>query len=75
MPTMTGNNPNLEFVNMNANIRFGENLLICSQDIKRKHYCLRQSRAITVTNRPKMTGNNLIQIGIASPYECIYKMW
>ena len=31
------NNPNLEdFVNMNAYIKFGEDLSICSQDIKQK---------------------------------------
>ena len=29
-------NPNLEFVNMNAYIKFVEILPICSQDIKRK---------------------------------------
>ena len=33
---MTGNNPNLDLVNMNAYIKFGEILLISSQDIERK---------------------------------------
>ena len=33
---MAGNNPNLDLVNMNAYIKFGEILLICSQDIERK---------------------------------------
>ena len=33
---MTGNNPNLDIVNMNAYITFVENLLVCSQDIQRK---------------------------------------
>ena len=33
---MTGNNPNLDLVNMNAYIKFGEILLICSQDIELK---------------------------------------
>ena len=33
---MTGNNQNLDLVNMNAYIKFGEILLICSQDIERK---------------------------------------
>ena len=33
---MTGNNPNLDLVNMNAYIKFGEILLIISQDIERK---------------------------------------
>ena len=30
------NNPNLDLVNMNAPIKFGENLSICSQDIEGK---------------------------------------
>ena len=30
------NKPNLDLVNMNAYIKFGEILSICSQDIKRK---------------------------------------
>ena len=33
---MTGNNPKLDHVNMNAYIKFGEILSICSQDIERK---------------------------------------
>ena len=33
---MTGINPELDLVNMNANIKFGEILSICSQDIDRK---------------------------------------
>ena len=33
---MTCNKPNLDLVNMNAYIKFGENLSICSQDIERK---------------------------------------
>ena len=33
---MLGNNPNLDLVNMNAYIKIGEILSICSQDIKRK---------------------------------------
>ena len=32
----TGNNSNLDLVNMNAYIKFGEFLSICSQDIERK---------------------------------------
>ena len=32
---MTGNNPNLDLVNMNAYKKFGEILSICSQDIER----------------------------------------
>ena len=30
------NNPNVEVVNMNAYIKFGEILSVCSQDIERK---------------------------------------
>ena len=33
---MTGNNPNLDLVNMKACIKFGETLSICSQDFVRK---------------------------------------
>ena len=32
----TSNNPKLDLVNINAYIKFGENLSICSQDIVRK---------------------------------------
>ena len=33
---MTGNNPKLDLANMNACIKFGEILSICSKDIERK---------------------------------------
>ena len=33
---MTGNNPNLDLLNMNAYIKLGEILTTCSQDIERK---------------------------------------
>ena len=33
---MTGNKPNIDLVNMNAYIKFGEILSICSQDVQRK---------------------------------------
>ena len=33
---MTGNNPNLDLVNINAYIQFGEILCIFSQDIEQK---------------------------------------
>ena len=33
---MTGNNPNLDLVNMNAYIKFGEILSICSQEFEWK---------------------------------------
>ena len=33
---MTGNNPKLDFVNINAYTKFGRNLAICPEDIERK---------------------------------------
>ena len=33
---MTGNNPNIDLVNINAHTKFGEILSFCSQDIERK---------------------------------------
>ena len=33
---MTGNNPKLDFVNINEHTKFGQNLSICSQDIEQK---------------------------------------
>ena len=33
---MTGNNTNLDIVNIHANIKFGEILSICSQDIEQE---------------------------------------
>ena len=33
---MTGNNPNLDLVNINAHIKFDQILYICSQDIELK---------------------------------------
>ena len=42
------NNPKLDLVNMNANIKFSENLSICSQDIERKTKFQRKSTAITL---------------------------
>ena len=33
---MTFNDPKLDLVNVNAYIKFGENLLICSRDIEQK---------------------------------------
>ena len=36
MRKMTSINPKLDLVNMNAYIKFGENMSICSQDIEQK---------------------------------------
>ena len=33
---VTGYNPNLDLVNINAQTKFGENLSICSKDTERK---------------------------------------
>ena len=51
---MTCNNPRLDLVNMNAHIKFGEILSICSIDIERKrNFGVNQG-----TNVRKMTCNN-----------------
>ena len=40
---MTGNNPKLDHVNMNAYIKFGEIMSVCSYYIERKqHSCVNQ---------------------------------
>ena len=33
---MTGNNPNLDLVDINAHTKFGQIISICSQDIERE---------------------------------------
>ena len=57
---MTGNNPNLDLVNMNAYIKFGEIMPICIQDIERKRNSDLKAKTIKkyVTNESKLTGNN-----------------
>ena len=53
---MMCNNPKLDLVNMNAYIKFGENMSSSSQDIERKQ---RKSRAITLVQIcEKMTCND-----------------
>ena len=42
------NNPNVDLVNMNAYIKFGEILSFCSQDIEQKRNFGIASRAITL---------------------------
>ena len=40
---MSCDNPNVDLVNMNAYIKFGELMTICSQDIERKRiFCANQ---------------------------------
>ena len=57
---MTGNNPNLELVNINAYIKFGEILSVCSQNIKPKRNSDIYQGRNSVTNMPKMMHNNLM---------------
>ena len=56
---MIGHNPSLYLVNLHDYIKFGEILLICSQDImqKKKNMTLIKGGNF-VTNKQKMTGNN-----------------
>ena len=53
---MTGNNPNLDLVNINTNIKFGQILSICSKNIDLTSIKGHNS----VIKKPKMTGNNPI---------------
>ena len=59
---MMCNNPNLDLVNMNAYIKFGENMSSCSQDIE----CNKISAYIKGHN----SGTNLQ--ARSCQYECIY---
>ena len=45
---MTTNNPNVDLVNMNAYLKLGKILSICSQDIERIFFFFHKSRAITL---------------------------
>ena len=45
---MTGNNPKLDLVNVDAHKKIGKILSICSQDIDRKQNS-HQSRAVTLS--------------------------
>ena len=54
---MPGNNPNLNLLNMNAYIKFGEILLNCSKDIEQKGNS-EMKGPTSVTNLQKMAGNN-----------------
>ena len=70
---MMCNNPNVDLVNMNAYIKFGEILSICSQDIELK-------RNYGVNQGPKLwykCAKNDVQQSqrISCQYESIYKIW
>ena len=53
-----GNNSHLDLVNMNAYIKFGEFLSICSQNIERKQNFGVIKGHNSITNLRKMTCNN-----------------
>ena len=55
---MMCNNSNVDLVNMNANIKFGEIMSICSQDIGRKQILAYFKGHNTGTNVRKMICNN-----------------
>ena len=65
------NNPNLDIVNINAYLKFGEILSICSQDIEQKQNSDISQGPVkghnSVTNLQKMTDNN------PNPELCQYK--
>ena len=69
---MTGNNPNLDLVNMNACIKFGEILLLCSQDIGLNKILMSIKGHNSVTKLRKMACNNpniaLVNINIYTKY-------
>ena len=56
---ITGNNSNIDLVNINAYTKFGKFLTICSKDIEQKQKKLTSIKGHTsVTNLRKMTGND-----------------
>ena len=50
-------NPKLDLANINAYTKFGEILLICSQEIEQKRNSEHKSRVISGTNVQKMMCN------------------
>ena len=56
---MMCNNPNLDLININAYIKFGENLSICSQNIEQKQILAQIKGHNSNTSVQKMTCNNL----------------
>ena len=55
---MASNNPNLDLVNINYHLKFGEILSICSQDIEWKRYSDINQGHNSDTNEQKITANN-----------------
>ena len=55
---MTCNNPKLDVVNLNAYIKFGENMSICSQNIEWKRSFGVNQGTLLFTNFAKMTCHN-----------------
>ena len=62
---MISNNPNVDLVNMNACIKFGENQSICSRDIERKRNLAQIKGHYSGRNSRKMTCNNT-KLGLAN---------
>ena len=58
VPKMMFDNPNIDLVNMNAYIKFGESLPICSQDMEQKQKFWQIKGHNTGTNVRKMMCNN-----------------
>ena len=56
---MTANNPNLDLIEINAYIKFGEYLSLCSQDFERKRKSGPNENHNSVTSLQKITDNNL----------------
>ena len=55
---MTGNNPKLDIININANTNFGQILSISSQDIEQKQNLTSIKSHNSVTNLRKTTGKD-----------------
>ena len=55
---MTGNNPNIDLVNITAHTKFGQILSISSQEIERKQKLTSIKGHKAVMNLRKITGNN-----------------
>ena len=63
---MTGKNPNLYLVNINAYIKFGEILSISAETKLNGH-----NSTNNITTKPKMTGNNP-NVDLVIMNACIY---
>ena len=66
---MTGNNPNLDHVNINSNIKFGQILSIRSQTVYLNDILTTVNGHNSITNVRKMMCNNP-----NNQYQCIYSI-